>query len=359
MDNNDQLRYMPEQETPFPESGEAPADVTDDGLAPMPQLPQVGRSVVLWTLGVLFLLFLLGLAQYAVSAPGAFPKDSIVTVEKGQTLIGIADSLSTASAIRSRFVFRSLATLFGGSRGLKAGDYYLESPQTSLRLAWRLTHARYELKEVRVTIPEGSNTAEIAEILKKEKKLTHFDAMEFVRLASPHEGYLFPDTYQLLPNVTAQDVLGILLSNFDRRLAEVAPEMAAFNRSREDVIKMASIVEEEARTDETRRTIAGILWKRLDIGMPLQVDAAFAFVNGKRKSSELTLEDLAIDSPYNTYTHKGLPPTPISNPGLDSIRAAVQPVATKYFFYLSDDDGNMHYAVTNAEHEANKARYLR
>jgi UPF0755 protein len=121
---------------------------------------------------------------------------------------------------------------------------------------------------------------------------------------------------------------------------------------------MASIIEEEARTEETRRTIAGILWKRLDNGWPLQVDAAFAFVNGKKKSSELTVEDLAIKSPYNTYANKGLPPTPISNPGLDAISATIRPIATKYYFYLSDDDGNMHYAVTNAEHEANKAKYL-
>ena len=122
---------------------------------------------------------------------------------------------------------------------------------------------------------------------------------------------------------------------------------------------MASLIEEEARTEETRRIIAGILWKRLDKGMLLQVDSAFAFVNGEKDSKDLSLDDLKIESPYNTYLHKGLTPTPISNPGLDAIKATVEPIATKYYFYLSDDDGNMHYAVTHDEHVANKFIYLR
>jgi UPF0755 protein len=131
-----------------------------------------------------------------------------------------------------------------------------------------------------------------------------------------------------------------------------------FGRPIKDIIKMASIVEEEARTEETRETIAGILWKRLDEGMPLQVDSAFAFVNGKKDSRYISTEDLAIDSPYNTYVHKGLPPTAISNPGLDSIKATVHPIKTKYYFYLSDDQGNMHYGATLDQHIENKQKYL-
>jgi UPF0755 protein len=325
----------------------------------MPDSLHKPKHLLQWALGVIGFFIIILFVCLANSAPGAFPVDSVVSVEKGETLTGVTSKLEKLSIIRSPFVFKSLFTLFGGSKGLKAGEYYLEGAENSARIAWRMTHGQYDLKSVRITIPEGTSSAEIATLFKKEPKFAQFDPMEFVRLSSRYEGYLFPDTYLFLPSVTAEQVLETLLDTYRTKVEVLAPEIAQFKRPIMDVIKMASIVEEEARTEETRRTIAGILWKRLDIGMPLQVDAAFAFVNGKKKSSELTKADLVIDSPYNTYTHKGLPPTPISNPGLDSISATVRPIPTKYFFYLSDDNGDMHYAVTNAEHEANKAKYIK
>jgi UPF0755 protein len=120
---------------------------------------------------------------------------------------------------------------------------------------------------------------------------------------------------------------------------------------------MASLVEEEARTLETRRTIAGILWKRLKLGMPLQVDAVFPYIIGKN-TYELSIGDLALDSPYNTYKYAGLPPAPITNPGLDAMLAAVTPTDSPYLYYLSDRNGKMHYARTHDGHLANKAAYL-
>jgi UPF0755 protein len=170
---------------------------------------------------------------------------------------------------------------------------------------------------------------------------------------------LFPDTYYLLPNIEAKEVFTLMRDNFDKKIKELDLEIKKFNKPLVDIIKMASIVEEEGRTDFTRQMIAGILWRRLSIKMPLQVDAAFVYVNGKKDSKLITLDDLKIDSPYNTYVYRGLPPTPISNPGLNSIRATITPVTSKYFFYLSDDDGEMHYAITHDEHVANKEKYLR
>ncbi|MEI7513041.1 MAG: endolytic transglycosylase MltG, partial [bacterium] len=125
-----------------------------------------------------------------------------------------------------------------------------------------------------------------------------------------------------------------------------------------EIITMASIIEGEAMKDEDRKIIADILWRRIDIGMMLQVDTTFMYINGKA-SSEITKADLKINSPYNTYTHKGLPPTPISNPGIEAINSAMFPTANKYLYYLSDKDGVMHYAVTFAEHKKNKEKYLR
>jgi UPF0755 protein len=120
---------------------------------------------------------------------------------------------------------------------------------------------------------------------------------------------------------------------------------------------MASIIEKEARTMEARQIIAGILWKRISIGMPLQVDVSFKYINGK-VTEDLTLADLKIDSPYNSYLYKGLPPTPIANPGLDSIKATIKPIKTDYLYFLSDKNGGMHYAKDYAEHLHNKELYL-
>jgi UPF0755 protein len=120
---------------------------------------------------------------------------------------------------------------------------------------------------------------------------------------------------------------------------------------------MASLVEEETRTPADRRLVAGILWKRIKLGMPLQVDAVFPYINGKN-TYEVTARDLKIDSPYNTYLYPGLPIAPIANPGLDSIKAAIEPAESPYLYYLSDRAGAMHYAKTFEEHKRNRELYL-
>ena len=187
------------------------------------------------------------------------------------------------------------------------------------------------------------------------KKFSKFDPKDFISNAK--EGYLFPDTYLFLPNSEITQVLSFMKNNFDKKIQSIESEIIEFKKPLNDVIIMASILEEEARKTDTRRTIAGILWKRLSVGMPLQVDVTFQYINGK-KTFELTTEDLKIDSPYNTYKYRGLPPTPISNPGLDSILSAITPIETPYFYFLSDKDGNMHYAKTFSEHKKNKELYL-
>ncbi len=347
------LRYIPEPDHAFiPVPAAPPAHVP-----PRSYLPQSPRKFLF--LGVtVFAVLLFFFVYLRISAPAEFPIDTVVTVEKGQTLGVWAETLSDMKAVKSPFVFKALTVLFGGGRGLTAGDYYLENKQNVIVLAWRFSHSRYDLKNVRITVPEGFNSKEIAGLFGREKKFTHFDSKKFIALATPYEGYLFPDTYLFLPNITAENVVDAMLSNYKKRIETLTSEIRLFGRPIEDVVNMASIIEEEARTTETRKVIAGILWKRFDGDIPLQVDAAFVFVNGKKKSSDLTLEDLKIDSPYNTYVRRGLPPTPISNPGLDAVRAAIHPTATEYYFYLSDDEGDMHYAVTHDGHLANKEKYL-
>lgn len=180
------------------------------------------------------------------------------------------------------------------------------------------------VKLVRVTIPEGFNVRQIAERL-NEAGL--FSAEDFIKLAQKEEGFLFPDTYEFYGHAGPEEIILKMKENFERK---VGPEVSR------DVIIMASLLEEEAKHDGDWEIISGILWKRLEAGMALQVDAE-----------------------PGTYDYPGLPPGPISNPGLDAVDAALHPAASPYWYYLSDKAGNIHYARTFEEHKLNKEKYLR
>jgi UPF0755 protein len=238
------------------------------------------------------------------------------------------------------------------------GDYALPKKQNVLTLAWRVSHGKLDITPVRITLPEGINSFEIADII--SNNFPSFDKKIFLDLVEKEklEGYLFPDTYFFMPNVIEEEVIKIMHNNFYEKIKEVSDDIGKFGKSESDVIKMASIIEEEARTLESREIIAGILWKRISMGMALQVDSSFRYINGKTTAT-LSTEDLNIDSPYNSYTRRGLPPTPISNPGLEAIKATISPRKTPYLYFLTDKDGNMHYATTFEEHVANKLKYLR
>jgi len=207
-----------------------------------------------------------------------------------------------------------------------------------------------------VTIPEGSTIYEVAKIL--NKNISNFNEALFLDLAKEKEGYLFPDTYFFLPNSSPEEIISIMTKNFESKTSSLLPTVEEFGKSLKDVVIMASIIEREVMTPEDRRMVSGILWKRIAIGMPLQVDAAFIYVNGTTTPG-LALKDLKIDSPYNTYLYKGLPIGPIGNPGLDAIRATLEPKSSPNLYYLSDKEGVTHYARTFEEHKENKEKYLR
>ncbi|TSC67893.1 MAG: UPF0755 protein [Parcubacteria group bacterium Gr01-1014_72] len=313
------------------------------------------RCFVLGTVLVLLILYLTVHFLF-LRAPTDFPREAFVRISAGTSLSAIADNLSERGIIRSRFFFKSFGILFGGTRGADAGDYYFERPISIPRVAWRIARGNYHLVPIRVTVPEGTNVLEMTKLL--AGKLPSFNEEEFLRLADDREGHLFPDTYFFLPNVGAEEIVGEMRENFEKKLLPLSADIAAFGKSLSDIVILASLLEEEARTTNTRRTIAGILWKRLAIGMPMQVDAAFAKVNGKN-TYQLTEDDLKTDHPYNTYTRAGLPPGPITNPGIDALHAALRPVETDWLYYLSDSDGNMHYARTHDGHLRNKRLYIR
>lgn len=288
-------------------------------------------------------------------APSEFPIGETITIEEGSTLSDIADNFKEQNIVRSSLWLRNIVIILNGENGALSGDYFLAREESVFSMARRIAKGDFDLNLIRVVIPEGATISEIAQIF--EKKFNSFDKDKFLNLVRDSEGYLFPDTYHFPPNVKAGEVARVLSNTFIEKLAEVDEEIRKFEKPIDEIINMASILEKEARTTETRRTIAGILWKRLEIGMPLQVDAVFVYANGKN-SFTLTTDDLREDHPYNTYTNKGLPPTPIANPGLDSIRAAVNPIESDYLYFLSDRSGNMYYSETFEEHVRKKRIYL-
>ena len=313
------------------------------------RLAWLGVAVIVIVIVSVFLWF------FAWRAPARFPSDADFAVQKGATLSKIAERLAERDFVRSPLWFKAWSVGLGGQGGLKAGEYYFGAPLSVVGVARRLTSGAQELPLVKITIPEGLSNRKVALIL--SQALPRFNRERFLLLAAEREGYLFPDTYSFFPNTSEENIIKDMEDNFTRRTAASAEHITAFGRSREEIIIMASLIEGEARTEETRRTVSGILWKRLGAGMPLQVDAVFPYIFGDRPY-DLTDGDLLVDSPYNTYKYAGLPPAPISNPGIDAIRAAIMPIETPYWYYLSDREGNMHYAVSHDEHLANRAKYL-
>lgn len=311
-----------------------------------------------WT--SLALIFVLGgLAIYTYTSvirpPDTFPAGELVTVQSGESLIAIANDLERQGVIRSPIVFRALVTLFAGSRGARAGDYLFKQPKDIWSIARAISIGAYGLEPLRIRIHEGATVREMAAVY--DKALPRFDAEAFLTTASPDEGYFFPDTYYFLPNATEAIVRRTMRENFDAHIEVASTTIAASPHSLADIVIMASIVEREARNPRDRRMIAGVLWNRIERRMPLQVDAAFLYTLGKG-TFQLTIKDLITDAPYNTYTRKGLPPTAIGSPSIDSILAAANPIPNDYIFYLADNTGVTHYSKTYSEHLKLKKQYL-
>ncbi|MFQ5541082.1 MAG: endolytic transglycosylase MltG [Candidatus Paceibacteria bacterium] len=290
-----------------------------------------------------------------VKPPLDFPQGGHAVIEEGMTVSDAARLLEEKRIIRSSSFFAWLVGTFADSGGVRSGTYSFEKPATVYRVAERLTRGEFGAALVRVTFPEGTTVREMADIL--EMTLPGFDSESFETRAKEHEGYLFPDTYLFAPGISPDAVIATLRETFDEKVVAIEEEIARFGKPLDDVVIMASLLEKEARLYGTRRIVAGILWDRLDLGIALQTDAVFGYILGTTTFSP-TFDQLEIDSPYNTYQHTGLPPGPIANPGIEALRAAVNPEKTPYLYYLTGADGTMHYAETFEEHVANR-RFLR
>jgi UPF0755 protein len=304
--------------------------------------------------GFLLTMLFVGLTFLFLLSPKHFETEREVLVSRGEHLRDISRALEEAGVIRSAAAFHVLVLLQGGERSVVAGIYRFTEPESARAITKRLLSGDFRSDSLVITFPEGLVVREMALLL--AERIPNFDTASFLSQALPLEGYLFPDTYFFHNNATPEEIIATMKANFERRTAAIpiAPRLA--DRPFSDILIMASLLEEEAATTDSRRIVSGILWSRIEKEMPLQVDAAFLYIEELegRNTYTLTLEDLAFDSPYNTYINVGFPPTPITNPGLDSILAAANPIASDYLFYLSDTRGNMYYARTFEEHRENR-----
>lgn len=314
------------------------------------------RSSKIVLFSILAVVFFCATISYLLMPPFSFPKDKMVTIKKGASLAEVSAILDKEDMIRSKSLFELCAKIVGGEKPISAGRYLFKEPISACAIATRIARNISGIPEVHVTIPEGMSNKEIS--VQLAKNIPSFDVAFFLEHTRTQEGFLFPDTYFFSENATAEEVEKTMIANFNKKISPWIGEIEASGHTVRDIVIMASILEKEATTEEDKTLVSGVLWSRISKGMPLQVDATFLYLLGK-KSSELTIADLQIKSTYNTYRNKGLPSGPIGNPGIVAIRAAIHPTTSPYLYYLSDDNGVMHYAKTFAEHIANKAKYLR
>lgn len=291
-------------------------------------------------------------------------KDFLIV--KGTSASQIGDKLQKEGLIRSSLAFKIYVQVTASQRRIQAGEYGLSPSYSLFKVVEELVKGPQELW---VTIPEGYRREEIAEKFTETLGKDETFIEEFIDKSSGLEGFLFPDTYLFPKTVNAEAVVKKMKSTFDLRVDKKMQEdikMTGYNV--DQIITMGSMVERETITDKERPIVAGILFKRLKAGWALQVDAALQYAVASQKCkgvlrncewwSTLTKEDLQIPSRYNTYKYSGLPPTPIANPGLSSIRAALFPEESEYWFYLHDSKGQIHYAKTIEEHNENVSKYL-
>ncbi len=285
-----------------------------------------------------------------------------VIVPRGATFRTAADSMAAEGIIQSPLAFRIYARVRGRDRQIQAGTYLLRRGTKWSDLVRAMNGGVGIIN--RITIPEGFTIAQITPVLVRSLRTTS-DSVDVAvrdpalraRLLDPAatlEGYLFPDTYVFAPGTTAREAVTEMVKRFEREWKpDYDTQAAALGHSRHEIVTMASIVEKEARVPEERPVIAAVYYNRLKDGMLLQADPTVQFAMG-RHTERVLYRDLAIDSPYNTYLHPGLPPGPIASPGGASLRAALAPAKVPFLYFVAAPDGHHEFRATMAEHEQAK-----
>jgi UPF0755 protein len=337
-------------------------------------LPRVGKFLKASAAVIILLaliLFIGWLATKELFKPPLKSRRVVVEIKPGSTASEIGLLLEKKGVIKNALFFRLYARYKGLGAALKPGRYVLKQNMSYEEIFNRLVKGPPE-KYYKITIPEGYMIDQIA------KRLTEFgfDGERFRLLAytrksyfeadfpflaqNPNpslEGYLFPKTYKVKKGTTPENFIRLLLKQFQKETEFIsASTLAAKQLNLHQVITIASLVEKEAKLPEERPLIAAVIFNRLRKGMPLQVDATVQYALPEWKD-RLTYEDLKVKSLYNTYLNKGLPPGPICNPGLDSIKATLNPAKVNYLYYVVIDESGRHaFSNTLAEHNRAKAK---
>ncbi len=326
------------------------------------------------TIIIVVILFLAGWLYYQFYLPFSPGEPlKVFIIEKGSGLSEIASQLKQEGLIRSRLFFSFYVFLKGSQSDLKAGEYNLSPSMNISEIAGQIIQGN--IAGTKITIIEGWNIRDIAAYLggkgicSKESFLEavnfsagvegEFDFLSDKPEKTNLEGYLFPDTYWVKQTADADDVIKILLTNFGNKLTPaIREEINAQGKTIFEIITMASLIEKEVATDSDRRVVSGIFWKRLENHYPLQSCATIAYALGFDKW-RYSVEDTQIDSPYNTYKYAGLPAGPIANPGLSAIKAAIEPEASDYNYFMSKSDGETVFSKTLQEHNIAIQKYLK
>jgi UPF0755 protein len=282
-----------------------------------------------------------------------------VEVARGSGQTRLANQLTEQQLIRHPLSFRLAVRLLGLGQNLQAGVYQVSASENAFEIARRLTR---NTSDIRVTLPEGLRAEEVVESLTAQLGSTATSSAQ----CNDQNGYLFPNTYSFVPGTSIESACARLRGQFDTQWQSLSTQYdLPDSYTQEELVILASLVQREAKDAEDMRKVAGVLFNRLEMGMPLQIDATLQYAKGfdaKQKTWWPTplAADKNIKSPYNTYANAGLPAGPISNPGNDALRAVLTPVITDDLYYISTLDGTeMYFAPTYEEHQVNIERYLR
>ncbi len=328
----------------------------------------------------LFIIIILGLNQanhFWWQNPDKDADAKTFEIEYGETLSDIAKRLEEDELVAGDKWFRLAAEIEGVADEVQEGSFELKPGEDYRTILETLTAQVLSEAGVRVTVPEGYTLDQMGKLMVDKGLTTEAEWSEAVGVDSPleaHEfvvaaqkpdsvdleGYLFPDTYEFTTEMGAEQIATIMLENLAGKVEDIGvPTGDASGMTTHEVITLASIVEREVRQPDTMKNVADIFLKRLEIGMALQADSTVNYVTGG-DSPSITIEERDnTDSPYNTYKYPGLPPGPISAPGLNAIQAVLNPTHNDYYYFLTTDEGEIYYAETNEEHAANKAKYLK
>lgn len=310
----------------------------------------------------IFIVGLIFTGLYFWWESGISPVDSsdknekIFIIQGGEGTREIADNLKKGGLIRDPLFFLLLIKIMGIDGKIQAGQFSLNPSMSSSEIVQALQLGTFDIT---IIIPEGKRSAEIAEILKYNFS-TYNDSWN-AKLES-EEGYLFPDTYYYSKDADIDLIISKMKDNFNKKFSEIQGNINN-SLSKEEIVIIASLVEREAKYDSDRPLVASVIINRYNIGMKLDIDATVQYALGYQPASNswwkksLTHDDLEFDSSYNTYINPGLPPGPISNPGLKALSAVASAPDTDYLFYVSDKEGYNHYASTLKEHNQNIEKY--